>query len=179
MYGRNGGKVLVTPPLQPTTFISTYKTEPEYSIAYVAAEHKAKEIAIRRMDPRLSSNQPPGARNSSEKPEMTRQPYPGVSGVTVQPAVFVTAAPLANPVPDYLPYSIFVTVCCCLPLGIAALIYSCSTRDANFSGQRELAEKNSKMARTLNHIGLGIGICIIVVVIISQIVFWTRLRTYI
>ncbi len=46
--------------------------------------------------------------------------------VTVQPAVFVIAAPLTDPVPDYLAYSIFTMLCCCLPLGIAALIYSIS-----------------------------------------------------
>uniref|UniRef100_A0A9J7XAH2 Si:dkey-33i11.9 n=2 Tax=Cyprinus carpio TaxID=7962 RepID=A0A9J7XAH2_CYPCA len=56
----------------------------------------------------------------------TQGPYPGQPVVTVQPAVFVTAAPLADPVPDYLGYSIFTMLCCCLPLGIAALIYSIS-----------------------------------------------------
>ncbi|XP_026139109.1 synapse differentiation-inducing gene protein 1-like [Carassius auratus] len=151
------------------------------------------------MDPSHSINQPPGSSNSSEKSGMpeapppayqhnpavypptflnqpvpqgpyTQGPYPGQPVVTVQPAVFVTAAPLANPVPDYLAYSIFTMLCCCLPLGIAALIYSISTRDANFAGQRELAEKNSKTALTLNHLGLGIGLVIIVLIIISQIV---------
>ncbi|XP_016394114.1 synapse differentiation-inducing gene protein 1-like [Sinocyclocheilus rhinocerous] len=151
------------------------------------------------MDPSQSFNQPPGASNSSEKSGLpaaappayqhnpagyppsfpnqpvtqgpyTQGPYPGQAVVTVQPAVFVTAAPLANPVPDYLGYSIFTMLCCCLPLGIAALIYSISTRDANFSGQRELAEKNSKTALILNHIGLGIGLVVIVLMIIIQIV---------
>uniref|UniRef100_A0AAQ5YL92 Uncharacterized protein n=1 Tax=Amphiprion ocellaris TaxID=80972 RepID=A0AAQ5YL92_AMPOC len=53
--------------------------------------------------------------------------YPGQPGtVTVQPAVLVSASPLANPVNDYLCYSIFTMMCCCLPLGVAALIYSIS-----------------------------------------------------
>uniref|UniRef100_A0A3Q3W9T5 Uncharacterized protein n=1 Tax=Mola mola TaxID=94237 RepID=A0A3Q3W9T5_MOLML len=34
--------------------------------------------------------------------------------------------PLVNPVNDYMCYSIFTMLCCCLPLGIAALIYSIS-----------------------------------------------------
>ncbi|KAG1943847.1 dispanin subfamily A member 2b-like [Pimephales promelas] len=82
-------------------------------------------------------------------------PYPGqsvVSVVAVQPTVFVTAAPLANPVPDYLCYSIFTMVCCCLPLGIAALVFSCSTRDANMFGQQPVARRNSRMALILNHL---------------------------
>ncbi|XP_073702711.1 synapse differentiation-inducing gene protein 1-like [Garra rufa] len=97
-------------------------------------------------------------------------PHPAQSVVAVQPTVFVTAAPLPNPVPDYMGYSIFIMLCCCWPLGIAALVYSCFTRDANHLGQRHLAEKNSKRARILNHVGLGIGICLITVIIISQIV---------
>ncbi|KAF4102822.1 trafficking regulator of GLUT4 1-like [Onychostoma macrolepis] len=158
------------------------------------------------MDPSQSSIQPPKAYNSSEKSGMPaaaeppayqhnpaghppsfpsqpvpqgpyiQGPYPGQPMVTVQPAAFVTVTPLADPVSDYLYYSIFIMLCCCLPLGIAALIYSIFTRNANYSGQREIAEKNSKTARTLNHIGLGIGLVVIVVIIISQIVFWTRIR---
>ncbi|XP_059424421.1 proline-rich transmembrane protein 1-like isoform X3 [Carassius carassius] len=151
------------------------------------------------MDPSQFSSQPPEAYNSSGKsgmPEVpppayqhnpagyppafpnqpvpqgpyTQGPYPGQPAVTVQPAVFVTAAPLANPVPDYLPYSIFTMLCCCLPLGIAALIYSISTRNANFAGQRELAEKNSKTALNLNHAAFGIGLIFIVMCIIVKIV---------
>uniref|UniRef100_H2LNM4 Si:ch73-343g19.4 n=1 Tax=Oryzias latipes TaxID=8090 RepID=H2LNM4_ORYLA len=55
---------------------------------------------------------------------MNQQPpaQPGI--VTVQPTVYVTQAPLGNPVSDYMCYSIFTMLCCCLPLGIAALIYS-------------------------------------------------------
>lgn len=61
------------------------------------------------------------------------QPYSGQAGVTVQPTVFVTPAIQVNPIPDYLGYSIFTMLCCCLPLGIAALIYSInvSSNDAH------------------------------------------------
>ncbi|XP_029101783.1 proline rich transmembrane protein 1B-like [Scleropages formosus] len=86
--------------------------------------------------------------------------------VTVQPTVYVTRAPLAHPLPDYLGYSIFTMLCCCLPLGIAALIYSISTRDANNQGHLEMAKRNSRLARNLNHAGLGIGIAIFVLWII-------------
>ncbi|RXN20637.1 cytoplasmic aconitate hydratase [Labeo rohita] len=147
------------------------------------------------MDPSQSFNHPPEAYNSSEKTVMLQPvapppayqhnpagyppsfpsqsvpqgPYPGQSVVAVQPAVFVTAAPLANPVPDYLGYSIFTMLCCCLPLGIAALVFSCSTRDANYSGRRELAERNSKTARTLNHVGVGVGLISLVAFIIYYV----------
>ncbi|CAL8248416.1 unnamed protein product [Lota lota] len=98
------------------------------------------------------------------------QQYPAQQGsVIVQPTVFVHRAPLAQPAKDYLGYSIFTLLCCCLPLGIAALIYSISTRDANMAGDQVTAEKNSKTARTLNHVSLGIGITMLTFVIISVV----------
>ncbi|XP_059424420.1 trafficking regulator of GLUT4 1-like isoform X2 [Carassius carassius] len=100
----------------------------------------------------------------------TQWPHPGQPVVAVQPAVFVTTTPLANLVPDYFAYSIFTMLCCCWPLGIAALVFSCSTRNANFAGQRELAEKNSKTALNLNHAAFGIGLIFIVMCIIVKIV---------
>lgn len=93
-------------------------------------------------------------------------PYPGYHAVAVQPTVFVTATPLVSPLPDYLGYSIFTMLCCCLPLGIAALVYSISTRNANMSGQPQMAERSSKMALTLNHVALGIGLTFIVLYIV-------------
>ncbi|XP_017309381.1 synapse differentiation-inducing gene protein 1 [Ictalurus punctatus] len=94
------------------------------------------------------------------------QPYPGQGGVTVQPTMFVTPAIQVNPVPDYLAYSIFTMVCCCLPLGIAALIYSINTRDANLTGNRDMALRHSRTSRLLNNIALGLGIVSIIIVII-------------
>ncbi|KAG1943845.1 dispanin subfamily A member 2b-like [Pimephales promelas] len=44
--------------------------------------------------------------------------------VTVQPPVNVSFTPLTNPESDYLCYSIFTLLCCCMPLGSAALVYS-------------------------------------------------------
>ncbi|NP_001373338.1 dispanin subfamily A member 2b-like [Danio rerio] len=105
-------------------------------------------------------------------------PHPGQAVVSVQPTVFVTAAPLVNPLPDYLGYSIFTMLCCCLPLGIAALIFSISTRNANQNGQRELAEKNSEKARTLNHVAVGLGIVCLVLVITIQVVMFKNAYNY-
>ncbi|KAA0702533.1 Synapse differentiation-inducing gene protein 1 [Triplophysa tibetana] len=99
-------------------------------------------------------------------PQYGQGPYPGQPPITVQPMVYVASAPLANPVPDYLGYSIFSLLCCCFPLGIAALIFSISTRNANTSGQQHEAEKNSRTALILNNTALGIGITFIVVYII-------------
>lgn len=93
-------------------------------------------------------------------------PFPGYHVVTMQPTVNVTYPPLLEPLPDYLCYSVFTMMCCCLPLGIAALVYSISTRNANMSGQPQMAERSSKMALTLNHVALGIGLTFIVLYIV-------------
>ncbi|KAK9961386.1 hypothetical protein ABG768_009176 [Culter alburnus] len=139
------------------------------------------------MDP---SNQPPGAtppppayqnKHAGYSPSFPSQPvpqgsyaqgpYPGQTVVAMQPAVNLTFTPLANPEPDYLCYSIFTMMCCCCSfLGIGAMVFSSFTRNANYSGQRALAEKNSKMARILNHLAVAVGITIFVLLIISEFV---------
>ncbi|KAG5271619.1 hypothetical protein AALO_G00182050 [Alosa alosa] len=97
--------------------------------------------------------------------------YPQGNTVMVQPTtVYVTHSPLINPVSDYLGYSIFTMLCCCFPLGIAALIFSISTRDANSQGNRPMAEKNSQTARKLNHAGLGIGLTFTIIIFILYII---------
>ncbi|XP_041649947.1 synapse differentiation-inducing gene protein 1-like isoform X2 [Cheilinus undulatus] len=98
------------------------------------------------------------------------QPFPGQQTVTVQPAQYVTQPQPEHPINDYLCYSIFNMLCCCLPLGVAALIYSISAREANHVGDWMAAERSSRTARTLNHIGLGIGIGVIVLCIIYGVV---------
>lgn len=84
--------------------------------------------------------------------------------------VIVVPTPLENPVNDYLCYSIFTVFCCCMPLGIAALIYSIFTRGANRHGDRLEAERTSRMAKILNHAALGVGVGIIVIIIVCQVV---------
>ncbi|XP_061675120.1 proline-rich transmembrane protein 1-like isoform X2 [Syngnathoides biaculeatus] len=99
------------------------------------------------------------------------QQYPPQAGmVTIQPTVLVTRAPLETPVNDYMCYSIFTMLCCCLPLGIAALIYSINAREANHSGDQLTAERSSRTARTLNHVALGLGIGGVVLVIVYVVV---------
>ncbi|XP_072250839.1 uncharacterized protein [Leuresthes tenuis] len=105
-----------------------------------------------------------------QQPYPMGQQYPAPGTVTVQPTVYMAQGPLQHPVNDYLGYSIFTMICCCLPLGIAALIFSISAREANHTGDRMAAERNSRTARTLNHVALGLGIGAIVLLIIYVVV---------
>ncbi|XP_036071941.1 proline-rich transmembrane protein 1 isoform X2 [Oryzias melastigma] len=114
-------------------------------------------------------NQPPAFMNQQHP----AQPHT----VTVQPTVYVAQAPL-NPVKDYMGYSIFTLLCCCLPLGIAALIHSINAREANFSGDRMRAERNSRTAKTLNHVALGIGLLSLTLMIVYIVVIVVQATRY-
>lgn len=67
--------------------------------------------------------------------------------------------------PSYLGWSIFNTLCCCLPLGIAAIICSCKAQNANALGDSARAAEASRTAKTLNIIGLVCGIILIIIFI--------------
>ena len=62
------------------------------------------------------------------------QGYAAAQGTTV---VFAPAAPLANPPADYFGYSIFVTICCCWPIGIFAIMKASATREAIARGDMQ------------------------------------------
>ncbi|XP_017284476.1 proline rich transmembrane protein 1B [Kryptolebias marmoratus] len=67
--------------------------------------------------------------------------------------------PLAT---SYLGWSIFSTFCCCLPLGIAAIIYSSKVSNANAVGDTNSAEDASRTAKILNITALVIGLAVII-----------------
>ncbi|KAL2085393.1 hypothetical protein ACEWY4_018713 [Coilia grayii] len=71
--------------------------------------------------------------------------------------------------PSYLAWSIFNTFCCCLPLGIAAIIYSSRVNSANQAGDRARAESASNTTKKLNIAGLVCGIILIIVVILLRV----------
>ncbi|KAF6716206.1 hypothetical protein FQA47_008831 [Oryzias melastigma] len=97
----------------------------------------------------------PGAVNG-QQPYPPGFQYPAHPGIfSVAPPVVVTRTPLENPVNNFMCYSIFTTLFCCLPLGIAALIHSTATNTANQTGDRDAAERNSRLARILNHCAIS------------------------
>lgn len=81
--------------------------------------------------------------------------------VTTQPATVMyvqPVGPLPDPPQDHLCFSIMVTICCCWPIGIFAILKSVATRDAINRGDREAANSNSQSAKKLAVIALCIGI---------------------
>ncbi|XP_041426008.1 transmembrane protein 91-like [Xenopus laevis] len=72
---------------------------------------------------------------------------------------------------DYMAFSIASLICCCFPIAIAALIFSCKTREDLNQGDVTSAAVDSRMAFNLNMAALGVGIAIHVSWIIYVIYF--------
>ncbi|KAG5266508.1 hypothetical protein AALO_G00232870 [Alosa alosa] len=71
----------------------------------------------------------------------------------------------SNEEPSYMGWSIFTTICCCLPLGIAAIYKSNQVTAANAGGDMEKARHSSRAARNFNIAGLIFGlICLIYII---------------
>jgi hypothetical protein len=68
-----------------------------------------------------------------------------------------TGAP-AQPVPNYLLPSILVTLCCCLPLGIPAIVFAAQVNGKVQQGDYAGAMESSRKAKMWTFIALGAGI---------------------
>ncbi|KAG1943853.1 dispanin subfamily A member 2b-like [Pimephales promelas] len=97
--------------------------------------------------------------------------HPNEPVVVVQPPVYRANAPLADPVPDYMCYSRFTMLCCCICLGACALGYSRATRKANIAGQRAEAASNSTTALVLNHLSVLVGLICITLYLLDTFYF--------
>ena len=67
--------------------------------------------------------------------------------------------PPAHPdVPNYLVQSILVTLCCCLPAGVVAIIYSAQVNSKKDQGDYAGAMDASKKAKTWIWVAVGLGV---------------------
>ncbi|ESP01835.1 hypothetical protein LOTGIDRAFT_238151 [Lottia gigantea] len=117
---------------------------------------------------------PPGPPGYYPPPNNTNN----VNVVMTQPQM---ATVIVNPRPnDYLGWSIFTLLCCCLPIGIAAIVFSCNARSSSDNLHFEQARKEANTARILNIVGLvlGLGISILMIVLYSTGVFYVRTNNY-
>ena len=71
-------------------------------------------------------------------------------------------------VPDYLVASILVTLFCCLPLGIPAIIFAAKARSLAGSGQYQAALEQSNKAKIFTYISLGFGLLVLIANIALQ-----------
>ncbi|KAL6462257.1 hypothetical protein MHYP_G00286790 [Metynnis hypsauchen] len=97
-----------------------------------------------------AGNNPPSGGN----PNQSEGTNAGQPAVTVQISF---SGPLPEPFPDYLIFSILNIIALFPLLGLGAIFFSVETRSDNKTGNRLLAEINSRKARFLNIVALGVG----------------------
>ena len=68
------------------------------------------------------------------------------------------APPAGEPIPNYLIQSILVTICCCLPLGIVAIVFAAQVNSKLAAGDVAGAREASAKAKMFCWIALGVGI---------------------
>src|SRR5438128_1606783 len=81
-------------------------------------------------------------------------PPPPVPGMAAPPPVPSAAAS----VPNYLVQSILVTIFCCLPLGVAAIIFAAQVNTKLQAGDYAGAVEASKKAKMFCWIAVGLGV---------------------
>lgn len=61
-------------------------------------------------------------------------------------------------IPNYLPWSIVVTILCCLPGGIVSIVYATKANSAKQVGNFAEAQEAAKQAKTWIMVSVGIGL---------------------
>lgn len=89
-------------------------------------------------------------------------PPPSVqASYTPPPPSSYGVPPAVEPIPNYLVQSILVTLCCCLPLGVVAIIFAAQVNSKLAAGDIAGAREASKNAKLFCWIGFGIGIVVV------------------
>ena len=77
--------------------------------------------------------------------------------------------PMGEKPKNYLVESILVTLCCCLPLGIAGIVFAAQVDSKWNSGDRAGAIATADNAKKFTLIGFGIGLLVNIGVVALQI----------
>jgi hypothetical protein len=65
--------------------------------------------------------------------------------------------PDASQIQNYLVPSILVTLCCCVPAGIVAIVYAAQVNTKIYAGDIAGAQESSRLAKLWSWIGFGFG----------------------
>jgi hypothetical protein len=72
----------------------------------------------------------------------------------------VGVGPMAPKRPNYLPWAIAVTICCCLPGGIVSIVYAVQADSKAKAGDFAGADEAAKNAKTWLWVSFGVGFVI-------------------
>ncbi|XP_041426009.1 proline rich transmembrane protein 1B-like [Xenopus laevis] len=87
-----------------------------------------------------------------------------------------TTPPVEN-IKDYLVASIMNILCCCLPIGVAALVYSIQTREAVARRDTASAKRASQNALHMNVAAFAVGIFFVTLMIIYYVIRFNSMKT--
>jgi hypothetical protein len=79
------------------------------------------------------------------------------------------AMPSGAKIPNYLVQAILVTLCCCLPFGIAAIVYAAQVNSKQAAGDFAGAQESSRKAKMWCWIAFGIGLVANLIVVGIQV----------
>lgn len=79
------------------------------------------------------------------------------------------STPGGQPPPNYLIPAILVTIFCCLPLGVVAIIFATQVNGKYQAGDIAGAEEASRKAKMFVMIAAGIGVVVIALAIIVNV----------
>lgn len=77
--------------------------------------------------------------------------------------------PGGESIPDYLPWSIGATLLCCVPAGIAAIVYSVKANSAKKIGDWAEAQRSAKLAKTWLWVSVGVGLAVLLIYVLAII----------
>jgi uncharacterized membrane protein len=84
------------------------------------------------------------------------------------PGGFQPPGPFGTPIPNYLWQSIVVTILCCLPTGIAAIVFATRVDKLATAGDIQGALDASKKARTWTIVSIPLGLLVGIASIASR-----------
>ena len=86
-------------------------------------------------------------------------------GMSICPNCGTVAPQFAAPavISNYLVQSVLITVCCCLPAGIVAIVYAAQVNTKLALGDMTGAQESSRLAKLWCWIGFGAGALVAVV----------------
>jgi hypothetical protein len=101
---------------------------------------------------------PPPPAQSYTPPAYTPAPQSYAPPPPPGPSYGGSRPPSAEQIPNYLWQSIVVTLCCCLPLGVVAIIFSAQVNSKLAAGDAAGARDASDKAKLFCWIAFGLGI---------------------
>lgn len=81
----------------------------------------------------------------------------------------VGAGPSGSPPPNYLWQAIAVTVCCCIPLGIPAIVFASQVNSKWNAGDHAGALAASAKTKTWCFVALGSGLVVNLIAVVLQV----------